>query len=242
MKNLVFDIWAEFGHYKQIYMTTSALSYPIPFKTALYGLIGSIIGLPKETYLDYFQIEGDKPSCMLSIQILSRLRKLRLPVNLLSEPGKRIKEHKPTNMDFVLRPKYRIFFRHTDENIYFELRSRLETHTTFYTPVLGLANLIANFRYLGEFESVYKEATDDFISIHSIIPQSKLLAFNTDDSFYKNNKIISVAQYALEMKPDREVIRRDEIIFDEGGLPISCRVQNYEQIAFNEQTVNVCFI
>ncbi|MGC8979491.1 MAG: hypothetical protein ACP5K4_09235, partial [Caldisericum sp.] len=73
-------------------------------------------------------------------------------------------------------------------------------------------------------------------------PQSQLVAFNTDSTFFENNKIIAVAQYALEMNTDREVICRDEIIFDEGGLPISCRVKTFEQITLPDKILNVCFI
>lgn len=47
-KMLVFDVWGDYAHFRRFYTTTSPLSFPIPPRTALCGLIGAIIGLEKE--------------------------------------------------------------------------------------------------------------------------------------------------------------------------------------------------
>ena len=51
---LVFDVWGEYGHFRKYYTTTSPLTFAMPPRTALSGLIAGIIGLDKTEYLKYF--------------------------------------------------------------------------------------------------------------------------------------------------------------------------------------------
>ena len=43
----VFDVESDLAHFRRPYTTTSALTFPIPPRTALCGLVGAILGLPK---------------------------------------------------------------------------------------------------------------------------------------------------------------------------------------------------
>jgi CRISPR-associated Cas5-like protein len=52
---LVFEVWGEYGHFRKHYTTTSPLTFSIPSRTALTGLLGAIIGLSKEEYLGHFR-------------------------------------------------------------------------------------------------------------------------------------------------------------------------------------------
>jgi CRISPR-associated protein Cas5h len=57
MKVLVFDVWGEFGHFRKHYTTTSPLTYSIPPRTAIAGMIAAIEGFGKDEYLQYFSKE-----------------------------------------------------------------------------------------------------------------------------------------------------------------------------------------
>jgi len=45
MKVLVFDVSSDYAHFRQPYSTTSSLTYAIPPRTAIFGLIGAILGI-----------------------------------------------------------------------------------------------------------------------------------------------------------------------------------------------------
>jgi CRISPR-associated protein Cas5h len=45
MKVLVFDITSDYAHFRKPYTTTSALTYSVPPRTAIVGLVGNIIGV-----------------------------------------------------------------------------------------------------------------------------------------------------------------------------------------------------
>ena len=80
MKVIVFDIWADYGHFKTAYTTTSPISYPIPPKTSVYGMLGTIIGLDKNKYLNHFQDDN----CQIAIKINKPIQKTHISENLLN--------------------------------------------------------------------------------------------------------------------------------------------------------------
>ena len=47
-KIIIFDIWGDYAHFKKPYTTTSPLTYSIPSRTALTGIIGAIMGIRKD--------------------------------------------------------------------------------------------------------------------------------------------------------------------------------------------------
>lgn len=226
MKLLSFDIWGNYAHYKKIYATTSAISYIIPTKISLYGYVAAILGFEKNKnqYLKYFT---DK-QCLLSIEILKPLIMQRINSNLRAVLG-RLKEtdnRKPTTIEYVYEPYYRIYFTHQNQEIYNKLKNNLTEHKSIYTPTLGLASLISNFEFKGEFETI-KEESKDIISISSVIPKSKFVCFDKNGLIESENEIIEQSMYAIEMDLERNVTERDDILLDRKGKKINAIVKEF---------------
>lgn len=240
MKVLVFDIWGKYAHFKKIYATTSALSYAIPTKTAIYGYIGAILGLEKNEnrYLQYFE----NKSCLIGIAVRKPLVMKRLGINLKAELGRK-KENappKPTMMEFVQNPHYRIYFAHSDDTFFNKLENALRQHHCVYTPTLGLANLLSSFELI---ESTTTEGVQnsDAAWIHAVIPRQSFLGFGkemfdnqTPDTHFS---IVEQSMYALEMDLERNVTQRDDILLERTGKPILAKVNTYYPI----NGENVCF-
>jgi CRISPR-associated protein Cas5h len=233
-KVLIFDLSGPFAHYKRIFATTTALTYPIPPKTSLYGLVAAILGLEKtgNDYLNSFPAG----SCRMGIQLLAPLAFQRISMNLRPSFGslRATENRKPTLMEFVDQPKYRIYFTHTDAELYDRLKQRLENGQSAYTPTLGLANLIAKVNYVGEGEAIPTDATD----VHSVIPKSRMDGLEAP-VVGRRNRLMEVGQYAVEMLPSRDVTVRDSILLDRQQSPIAARVTGLQKIAFNNQSANV---
>lgn len=244
MKILVFDIWGDYAHFKKIYATTSAVSYLVPTKPTLYGYIGAIVGLEKfdNAYLRHF---ADK-ACLLSISLRgsvsletrfadsgdcgSNALMRRMGINLQAQLGARKAGDppKPTLMEFVYRPKYRIYTHLQDTELYTKLKSNLESHRSVYTPTLGLAGLLSNFRFVGEFESA-RHSESYAVPIHSIIPKSQFLAF--DNSMFEDDEmefsIVEQSMFAIEMDIERNVTERDDILLERTGKPVLAQVAQF---------------
>jgi len=237
-KALVFDVWGKYAHYKKIYATTTAVSYIIPPKTSIYGYIAAIVGLDKtnNAYLGHF-----KPgSCKVSLQLLTPVIMQRINTNLRSGLG-RMKDtdnRKPTMVEYVYQPKYRIFISHSDVQLYSQLKQKLQEHKAVYTPTLGLAGLISNFVFIGEFDLLPVNQVETAF-IHSIIPKSKFIAFDTEGQFQTQNEIVEVSQYAIEMDTDRNVILREDVLIDRKAKPIKATISEYAQINIEGETLNI---
>lgn len=233
-KVLIFDLSGPFAHYKRIFATTTALTYPIPPKTSLYGLVAAMLGLEKtgNDYLNSFPAG----SCRMGIQLLAPLSFQRISMNLRPSFGslRATENRKPTLMEFVDRPKYRIYFTHEDCELYDRLKQLLEHGQSAYTPTLGLANLIAKVDYVGEGVALPTDATD----VDSVIPKSRMEGL-PEAVTGRRNRLMEVGQYAVEMLPSRDVTVRDTVLLDRHQAPIAVRVTELQRITFQDQSANV---
>lgn len=234
-KVIVFDIWGEYAHYRKIYTTTSPLTYSIPPRTALVGLISAILGIDKKEYIPYFSKEKSN----IALGIISPIKKVRISENLVdTKSGHSIKMHLIKNRtqiryEFVKDPKYRIFFWHTDNKIYNTLKDLLLQHKSIYTPCLGLSELLCNFEYIGEYK--VKEISENInkTEISSCIP-IKILK----DVKFEQDKEYFTETVPIEMKENRIVIDYEEILYERQGRNISAVVKKFWKL---ENSVQIVF-
>ncbi len=223
-KVLVFDVWGDYAHFRKYYTTSSPLSFSIPPRTALIGLISAIVGLDKEEYLSYMT----KDKAQVSLRILQAVKKIRLGINLINTkdgywiPVKR-GSHEPRTQirfEFLKDPKYRIYFRHREEDLYRSLRQNLSLHKSVYTPYLGISELLANFEYVGEFAIVEMLREEELSYIHSVLPLDTISEIKLLEGykFFKE-------RIPTEMLPGRVVTEYREVLYEAGGKPIQARVK-----------------
>jgi len=234
MKVLSFDIWGRYAHFKKIYATTTAVTYPIPTKTALYGYVGAILGMEKRgnAYLKHFP-EG---SCRIALQICKPLVLQRVNTNLRPSPARFVANRKPTMMEYVYEPFYRVYFWHKENSLYQQLKEHLEKHEAVFTPTLGLSNLISNFAYKGELETEQKSPSHA-VDIHSVIPKTDFKAFDREGFIEGQNEIVELNMYALEMDMERNVTKRGDILLDRNGKPIMASVDTYEAVTATGENI-----
>ena len=227
-KIIVFDVWAEYAHFRKFYTTTSPLTFSVPPRTAVCGLIGAITGLSKEEndYLKYFPFEGAK----IGLRILNPIKKTIVAQNLIHTknakgPGMNlITQRTQIRFEFLKSPKYRIYFAYTGENgNLLNLKQLLSEHKSVYTPVLGLSENIANFEFIGEFEIEHLHS-NDFIAVNSVIPLGQVeeengLNFNYNAEYFSERQ-------PLMLDNERVVQKYDEILFERNGLPVNVRLKN----------------
>jgi len=244
-KMLVFDVWSDYAHFRKIYTTTSPLTFSIPPRTALCGLFGAIIGLEKENneYLNYFTLDRAKTG----LKILNPIKKVRISENIIHTKNAKgigmnlITERTQINFEFLKNPKYRIYLWHNDDELYGALKKYLSEHKPVYTPCLGLSENIANFKFVGEFDT-YLRKHNSSILIHSIIPTQKLV----DD---QGVEIASEMEYfseriPVEMDTKRIVTKYSDILFERNGKPIKAKMkESYLEVNYNDGTKeNIVFI
>jgi len=228
MKVIVFDISGKYAHYKKIYATTSAITYAIPTKTSLFGYLWAIGALEKNENKDFYLQFFQNKVCLIGLQILNPILTQRINTNLLSNITRKW-EHKPTMVEYINNPKFRIYVTHSNEAFYNRLKSNLKKHKTVYTPTLGTANLLSDFSWIGEFESDKKQS-NEHVEIASVIPKKNFIDFDTD--FTNNNEfeIIEQSMFPVEMDMERNVTERDDILLERKAGIIKAKVTDYYQI------------
>jgi len=144
-KFVVFDVAGDLAHFRRQYAITTALSYAIPPRTALCGLVGAVLGLPKNEALADF---GDD-NAIFGLQIIRPVKTGHVSINLVQTKDNkwfRLKGENPrttVRYEVVRDPAFRVMFSHP--TLALELAETLRNGESVYTPCLGLAWMIAWF-------------------------------------------------------------------------------------------------
>lgn len=228
-KVLVFDLWGDYAHFRKHYTTTSPLTFSIPPRTTLCGLLAAIIGLDKTEYLRYF---SDKDAS-IAVQLLSEVKKITLAENLIDtkKAGKmmnQIKQRTQIRFELLKDPKYRIFVHHQDETIYLKLKEMLDAHKTVYTPCLGLSELLANFKYVKEYntETVKTESETEILTA---LPKKNMIELIFQDKYEYLSETMP-----RNMLPDRTVTEYTSVIFERKTRPVKARVNQFIRLENDE--------
>lgn len=231
-KVLVFDIWGDLGHFKKPYTTTSPLSYAFPPRTTIAGMISAIIGLDKNEYADHFT----KQISNIGIRIINPVKKIRISQNLIDTKTaklfSKIRQRTQIRIEYIKDPKYRIYFQHQDKRLFEKLNVLLTNHESVYTLCMGLSELLANFRYVGQF-AIERIPNKEPVKIQSVVPEQKAEI----EEFEKGKEYFSV-NIPLEMNRERIVSQFGTVLYERNGKSLlvktkdAFKVENGEQILF----------
>lgn len=143
---LIFDIWGEAAHFRRYDTTSSPLSWPFPPRPTVFGILGAILGLDKKNYLAEFQDE----TVMVAVSIMQKPRSLRVAFNYTETkniPMFRTTQHTQIRLEVLADARYRIFFRHPNQELQSRLTGLVRAHQSIYSVSLGLASMLADFAF-----------------------------------------------------------------------------------------------
>lgn len=225
-KFLVFDVWGDYAHFKKYYTTSSPLTFSIPPRTAIIGLISAIIGKGKEEYLSVMAKNKSK----IAIRIIKPIKKIRITQNLIDTKGGYWRPVKRGNLtgrtqirfEYLKEPRFRIYFSHSDIGIYEILKNNLKEHKSVYTPYLGISECIADFVFIDEVSIDNICDSYDFININTVIPLDVI----EEIDFLQENRKYFKERIPTEMLPGRIVTEYREVLYEVEGKPIKAKVKN----------------
>lgn len=223
---IVFDVWADYAHFRKYYTTSSPLTFSIPPRTALIGLVAAILGFGKDEYLENMT----KSKCDIATRVLAPVKKVRMGQNLINtkdgywvlvargfhEPRTQIR------FEYLKDPKFRVYFQCKDNEIQENLLTKLSEHKSIYTPCLGLSELLANFSFVGAFQVSETLSNTDFLDVNTVLPLDlvdKLEIIQPGRKFFKE-------RIPTEMLPGRVVTEYREVIYEIKGKPIKAKLKS----------------
>lgn len=240
MKVLAFDIWADYGHFRKFYTTTSPLSFSFPPPSTVIGMLGSLAGLKKSNN-EYLTVHRDTK---IAIRILNPVKKVRLGLNLLETKGKNLKlpmsDKNPRTQirtEFLKDPRFRIFVNTNDILNFQTLINHVKSHEPVFTVSMGLSELLANFEYVGLFEAeeINNTTKAEIVEISTPVTGRKILP---DGLLIEEGKIYFKEKLPIKMNDKRIIEIYDDVIFEPNGKTLKtrvteyCRLENGENIIF----------
>jgi len=256
---LIFDISSEYGHFRKFNTTTSPLTYSVPTRPAIAGLIGSIIGLERETGPNKYK-EGVIPvpellsrqNASIAVQLLNPVKKTNIGFNLVSTKNFRdyfnindkdskgsIKDtYRRTQIEFELlkNPSFRIFISWENEDLFQKLVESVKYNQTHFTPYLGLSQFTAQLRYVDVCQAESMQS-DDYEEVVTAINLSKIKGDDPVRFDYESGRYTSDTM-PIEMQADRIVTDYADILLETNGKPIRVKLHdiyktpNYGNISY----------
>lgn len=257
---LIFDISSEYGHFRKFNTTTSPLTYSVPTRSAIAGLIGSIIGIEREIGPNKFR-EGVTPvsellsqkNASIAVQLLKPVKKTNVGFNLVSTKNFRdyfnindkdnkgsIKDaYRRTQIEFELlkNPSFRIFIAWENQGLFQKLIESVKHNITHFTPYLGLSQFTAQLEFVDVCQAKLLQ-TDDYEEVVTAINLSLLRGDNPVLFDYESAKYTSDTM-PIEMQPDRVVTDYADVLLETNGKPMRVKLN---EIYKTEEYGNISFL
>ncbi len=207
MKTLIFDVEADFAHFKSYETTRGNYSFPFPPRTAIIGMIAGLLGFPRN---EYWEFSHPLRYAKIALEVVNPVERYGLKVNYTRTREKtsigagsdRITLHfpnKPTHpgergfitpirLDLLKTIYYRVYCV-LEEELFEHLANALKNRHFKYPPYLGHANLLAHVTYIGIIEGTQVQTSeminvDGIISISSLKAENPLVSSGTYDIIY----------------------------------------------------------
>ncbi len=245
---LIFDIQSEYGHFRKYNTTTSPLTYSIPTRTAIAGILGAILGMERELRDGVYPEKAEpvqeffsKDRSDIAVQIMRPVKKENIGFNLINTKMSFYDLTKAgrTQIEFELVKDvhYRIFLTMDNKSKFKELSERIIHKRHHFTPYLGLAQFTTLVDFVQITNAQHVPGSCDFVEIITAVNMSKLqgeppVEFQKEFFYSANNMPIA-------MNRDREVLEYSEVLIEKNGNPLKVKVSDYYTI---EGVGNILFL
>ncbi|MCK4260193.1 MAG: CRISPR-associated protein Cas5 [Halanaerobiales bacterium] len=246
MEVLSFHLKGKMGHFRRYYSNSSALTYTIPPRTTVAGIIAGILGMERDSYYDLFNLSN----CNIAIGLGEPVRKIIQKMNLLmvksvNDLNGSKENHSQCATEFVIPENirsgeidYKIWISHNDPNIMNKLRQSLEIQggcyqSTGISVALGSAQNLGWIKYEGCSTGEVKK-NDNAVFIDSVIPIDKIQELSI---FGNENAQLIKEELCLEFDMSRKITKDGKkfMIINKTGLPIKAVVHEY--ISINNENI-----
>jgi CRISPR-associated protein Cas5h len=232
MKVLIMEIWGDLGQFRKFYTTSSPLTFSIPPPTAVAGTMGAIVGLSRENYIDTFNAD----TFDVAVSLVNPVAKTRMTLNHIETKSarmmSRIKMRTQILSEFLKDAHFRFYLYFKDEQVFENLKSMLKSHQTTYTLSLGLSELIASFKYGGEYDAE-KINGNGAEKVSSVVLTDSIEEGSID---FEEGARFQKERIPVRMKPDRSVDLYRTVLLNADAGPLKIKAKNLWRIS-NGKTV-----
>lgn len=249
MRLLCFRIQGKMAHFRRYYSNSSSLTYSIPPRTTVAGIVAGLLGLERDSYYEIFSLD----QCRIAVASCSPIKKVMQKMNLLKVESVNDlngfqEHHSQTATEFVLPQNirtgmidYRVWFYHVDQNIMGKLENILSNSSVINGYVsagislaLGTAGNLGWLTYEGvlEGEEIQEEVN---VPIFSSIPASGIKEIVVEKTNMVEYRLVK-EDMPFEFDRGRRLTNRGKgsMIINLNSAPIFAKVSHHIRLANHE--------
>lgn len=193
-----FSLHGKMAHFRKYYSNSSALSYSIPPRTTIVGILAGLLGYERDKYYDDFSLE----QCKVAVMVRTPIKKIIQTMNLLmiksqSDLNGSQENHSQTATEFILPQnirtgeiEYQIWVHHTNSEIMEKMKHLLNPQTSSdacyslgISVALGTANHLGWLSYHGVQDAEELQNNTMQVGISSVIPIDYVQHISFNESF-----------------------------------------------------------
>lgn len=227
---LVFDLVGPMAHFRKFYTNSSSLSYPLPPRTALMGLIAALLGWERDAYYEALGID----QAHLGVALQTPVRSVMQTVNYLftkNEGWDGSQGHTQIPVEFILpRPperflRYRIYFAYLNPMLIEKLAEQLARSEYAYPLCLGLTECPAWVEKARIYPSVEVEWVHDPegpLPLQTAVPLPRLRELPPLEELAGRRLLKD--RMPLDFHPDRRLKTATDVLWEAEGRPLPLKV------------------
>jgi CRISPR-associated protein Cas5h len=261
MEIIQFDIEGKFAHFRKYYANNTAMSFSIPPRTTLMGILAGILGLPKDSYYEALASENIR----IGVAVKSPIKKTFHRLNLLSIKSKgdvkksfdsdfrgsngriqtpfEIISGQNIQQDMII---YRIFVGYFDSGkpMFEDLKNNLLNHQTHFQTTLGIAQFLASIKNCQLIQhSDMQKSENEWISFNSAVISESVSELNFKDTSLQYFLEEELLPADFKANYDRELSKMNRILFTSNNIPLKVRFNGtYYRIETEGEIQNIQFL
>lgn len=238
---VVFECAGRFGHFLRAEASVSALSYPVPPRTVLLGMIGAVLGLEKDTPQVKLKDALIAVSGPIPETHWHRVKLRKDPPTALPRKVKKGAKGSSTDeratlikQEWLFNPRYTITACLPEEH-HAEFASRLRERRWHYSPCMGLSEMAARLDLVGEGTATALPTESEVSCASVALREGSVLDGRRTLEASGNGSALAILPQRMprEVTEDRVFTHADYLI-ERSGLPIPLRADNAYEIRTND--------
>lgn len=223
MEVLSFRYFGRFGHFLKAESNVNWLSYPIPPRTAILGLLGAILGLEKDqpqVILEdsHIAIQGALPRThwhKANIrQTWSSPMKLTIRAKDKGTSSSESKGAKQIPQEWLIQPDYTVYVS-LPEPWHQQLKDRLQRSRWHFCPCMGMSEMLAQVEWRDMGDASLLPAGEYYVDTVVPLTQCELLG----QKILENNLALRMLRMPQKVSSDR-IFLLQSYAMERQGRPI----------------------
>ncbi|MBD1373493.1 CRISPR-associated protein Cas5 [Hazenella sp. IB182357] len=228
-----FHLRGKMAHFRRYYSNSSALSYSVPPRTTLIGLIAGLLGYARDSYYDVFTPN----QCQIAVGIHHAQKKQMQTLSLLmikktSDLNGSQPYHSQTPTEMIIPTQirtgfldYEVWFHHEDDQLMDKLSQQL--HFSYGYASKGVSAALGTAQHIGWIENAEviegQKVRETMGEIYSIIPVSNLMELPLAESEHPLQ--LQKEDFPVHFHSDRTIAQKGNFIVNTAATPVKAKVK-----------------